>query len=59
MFYQMRQKRGEVCKWLDVDCETDSDCVQCLESAYQCNWIDDPLTGDYAKKCSPPDGNPF
>lgn len=60
LFYQMRQKRGEVCKWLQTDCETDSDCDQkCLEGGYECNWIENIMTGIEERKCSPEDGDPF
>ena len=32
-------------KWLGVDFENDVDCEKkCLESNYECNVIDDPLT---------------
>ncbi|KAL9976413.1 hypothetical protein ACROYT_G013712 [Oculina patagonica] len=35
---KMRPKRGEVCLWLGVDCQTDSDCSsKCLESNYECH----------------------
>ena len=47
------KERGIVCYWLDVSCNSDSDCNRCQESNYECHVIEDILTMAKVKRCSP------
>lgn len=52
-FAQVRETPGVVCFWLDVSCNTDSDCNRCKESSYGCHVIEDIFTMGTKKVCTP------